>query len=56
MRTVTNDVAILILCHGTERGPLGEVLQVVVDVVILRQRVQVGQVHMEEIRRLHRPE
>ena len=56
LHTVADDVTILILRHGAERGPFGEVLHIVVDVIIFRQRVQVGEVHVEQIRRPHWPE
>ena len=53
MHTVADDVAVLVLGHGAERGPFSKVLHVVVDIVIFRERVQIGQVHVKEIRGPH---
>lgn len=46
----------LIFDDSKERGPSDEVVEVEVDVVIFRQRVEVGEVGVEEVLRLESAE
>ena len=50
--TVTSDIAVLILSHGEKGRPFSEVMHVEVDVVILRERVKICEIHFEQIMRL----
>lgn len=47
--TVARDISVLIFDNSEERGPLGEVLEVEVDVVVFRQGVEIGEVGVEEV-------
>lgn len=49
--TVASDVSMLVLGDGEEGGPAGEVLVVEVEVVVLGEGIEVGEVHVEEILR-----
>lgn len=49
MFTITCDVTVLVFGECKKRGPSREVVHVEVDIVILRQRVKVCQVHPEQV-------
>lgn len=46
----------LVLCDYEKRGPLGVVLQVEVDIVVLGERIKVREIHLQEILRLKESE
>lgn len=54
--TISNDVAVLVFGDCEQRRPLDEVLHVIIDVVVFCERVEVGQIHAQEVRRSHRPQ
>lgn len=47
--TVASDISMLVLGDGEEGGPACEILVVEVEVVVLGEGIEVGEVHMEEI-------
>lgn len=53
--TVSHDAGIVVLDHTKQRWPLGEVVEVESQIIILRQRVQVGQVQVQQVQRGHAP-
>ena len=49
--TVANNVPFLVFCYGEERWPFHEVVEIEVKVVIFSERIEVCQVHVEEVLR-----
>lgn len=49
--TVASDVSMLVLGDGEEGGPAGEVLVVEVEVVVLGEGIEIGEVHVKEVLR-----
>ena len=47
--TVACDVPMLVFNDSEKRGPLNEVIKVEVDVIVFRQRVEVGEIGVEEV-------
>lgn len=47
--TVTCDVTVLIFSHGEQGRPFCQVVHVEVNVVILRERIQIGEIHFEQV-------
>lgn len=41
----------LVFGHGEQRWPLGQIVEVEVDVVVLSQRIEVGEVGSKEVLR-----
>ena len=49
MLTIARDISVLVFDDSEKRGPLDEVVEVEVDVVVFRQRVEVGEVGIEKV-------
>lgn len=41
----------LVFCHGEKRWPAGDVLHVEVEIIVLRKRIKVCKVHLQEVLR-----
>ena len=50
--TVARDISVLVFNDSEKRGPLDEVIEVEVNIVVFRQRVEVGEVGIEKVFRL----
>ena len=51
---VARDIAILVLGNGEEGGPFAQVVEVEIDVVILGEGIEIGEVHVEQVSRTKR--
>ena len=49
--TIARNVPMLVFCYGEERGPAGHVLHVEIEVVVFSERIEVREVHVQEILR-----
>lgn len=47
--TVAYNIAVLVFDNSKERGPSDEVVEVEVNVVVFRQRVEISEIDFEEI-------
>ena len=47
--TVAYDVTMLVFCDGEQRRPAHQVLHVEVEIVVFGERIEVCEVHVEEI-------
>ena len=49
--TVAGDPSMLVFCYGEKRWPAGKILQVEADIVVLRKRIKVCEIHIQEVLR-----
>lgn len=51
--TVAHHAGIAVLHRAEERRPLGEVIEIEAEVVVLRQRIEVGRIELKQVQRRH---